>query len=199
MMEKKRTAVVLLELQNDFLAESGKIWPLVKPVPEANNVIANLNDLILGAHHKDMHVIHVPIQFSKDYVEMGPAPTGILKIVKDSGALTKGTWGVHIAQSIVRVPGDIVIEGKSHIDAFVGTNLDFFLRSQGITRIAIAGNLTNICVESTIRSAYDRGYEVIGITMRLRLLDKKNTKHRSTTIGQCLRNVSLIKSSSGSS
>ena len=51
-MEPKRTALVLLELQNDFLTEGGKIWPLVKTVVESNRVISNLNDLIVGAHHK---------------------------------------------------------------------------------------------------------------------------------------------------
>ena len=163
-MEPKRTALVLLELQNDFLTEGGKIWPLVKTVVESNRVISNLNDLIVGAHHKDIPIIHVPIQFSENYFEMGPNPTGILKIVKDSKALVRGTWGAGIASNIIRVPGDHLIDGKSHIDAFTGTGLDYFLRSNGIGRIALAGNLTNICIESTMRAAYDRGYEVVGIT-----------------------------------
>ena len=57
-----------------------------------------------------------------------------------------------------------MIEGKRGLDAFASTNLDFILRSRGITTIALAGFLTNCCVESTMRSAYERGYDVITLT-----------------------------------
>ena len=56
------------------------------------------------------------------------------------------------------------IEGKRGLDAFASTNLDFVLRSKGIQTIALAGFLTNCCVESTMRSAYERGYEVVTLT-----------------------------------
>ena len=57
--------------------------------------------------------------------------------------------------------GDIVIEGKRGLDTFASTNLDFILRSKGITTIALGGFLTNCCVESTMRSGYENGYQVI--------------------------------------
>ena len=43
----------------------------------------------------------------------------------------------------------------------MSTDLDFILRARGITDLAIAGLLTNCCVESTMRSAYERGYRVV--------------------------------------
>ena len=58
-------------------------------------------------------------------------------------------------------PGDIVVEGKRGLDTFASTNLDFMLRSKGITTIALGGFLTNCCVESTMRSGYENGYKVI--------------------------------------
>lgn len=159
----KQTAVVLLELQNDFLIEGGKLHHLLKPVLEGHDVIGNLNRLIAGARAHGMLIVHTPIQFSPDYREMGDTPYGIMKAVKDSGALIRGTWGAEIAPIIDLQDSDIVIDGKSSIDAFAGTNLDFVLRAHGITTIALAGQLTNICIESTMRSAYDRGYRVFGI------------------------------------
>jgi nicotinamidase-related amidase len=163
-MNAKQTAIVLLELQNDFLSEGGKLYPLLKPVLEKHQVIANLNRLINGAREQGMLIVHTPIQFSPDYREMGHAPYGIMATVKDAGALVKKTWGSEIAPVIERRDSDIVIDGKSSIDAFAGTNLDFVLRAHGITTIALAGQLTNICIESTMRSAYDKGYRVFGIT-----------------------------------
>lgn len=163
-MNAKSTAVVLLELQNDFLSEGGKLYSLLKPVLEKHHVIANLNSLIKGAREQGMLIVHTPIQFSPNYREMGLASYGIMETVKDAGALVKGTWGSEIAPVIDRLDSDIVIDGKSSIDAFAGTNLDFVLRAHGITTIALAGQLTNICIESTMRSAYDKGYRVFGIT-----------------------------------
>jgi nicotinamidase-related amidase len=60
--------------------------------------------------------------------------------------------------------GDIVVEGKRGLDTFASTNLDFILRSKGITTIALGGFLTNCCVESTMRSGYENGYQVITLS-----------------------------------
>jgi nicotinamidase-related amidase len=60
--------------------------------------------------------------------------------------------------------GDIVIEGKRGLDTFASTNLDFILRSKGIETVILGGFLTNCCVESTMRSAYENGYRVITLT-----------------------------------
>lgn len=57
-----------------------------------------------------------------------------------------------------------MIEGKRGLDAFGSTNLDFVLRSKGIDTVVLAGFLTNCCVESTMRSAYEKGFEVITLT-----------------------------------
>jgi nicotinamidase-related amidase len=153
-----------MELQNDFLSEGGKLYPLLTSVLQENNVNKNLNRLIMDARAQGMLIVHTPIQFSPDYREMGHSPYGIMKVVKDAGALIRGTWGAEIAPFIDRQESDLVIDGKSSIDAFAGTNLDFVLRAHGITTVALAGQLTNICIESAMRSAYDKGYRVFGIT-----------------------------------
>ena len=57
-----------------------------------------------------------------------------------------------------------MLEGKRGLDAFGSTNLDFILRSKGIETVVLAGFLTNCCVESTMRSAYEKGFEVITLT-----------------------------------
>ncbi|CAN5359718.1 hypothetical protein BH23ACT7_BH23ACT7_12890 [soil metagenome] len=56
------------------------------------------------------------------------------------------------------------MEGKRGLDTFASTNLDFMLRSKGIRTVVLGGFLTNCCVESTMRSAYENGYAVITLT-----------------------------------
>ena len=72
--------------------------------------------------------------------------------------------GAGVAGLADQVDGDIVIEGKRGFDAFASTNLDFILRSKGITTIALGGFLTNCCVESTMRTGYEKGYQVYTLT-----------------------------------
>ncbi|MGZ4661305.1 MAG: cysteine hydrolase, partial [Arthrobacter sp.] len=76
----------------------------------------------------------------------------------------KGTWGAEIIDELAPAEGDILIEGKRGLDTFASTNLDFILRSKGITTIALGGFLTNCCVESTMRSGYENGYKVITLS-----------------------------------
>jgi nicotinamidase-related amidase len=57
-----------------------------------------------------------------------------------------------------------VIEGKRGLDTFASTNLDFILRSKGIKTVVLGGFLTNCCVESTMRTAYEHGFDVITLT-----------------------------------
>ncbi len=79
-------------------------------------------------------------------------------------AFVKGTWGAAIVDDLAPSEGDILIEGKRGLDTFASTNLDFILRSKGIETVILGGFLTNCCVESTMRSAYENGYRVITLT-----------------------------------
>ncbi|MHB1526079.1 MAG: cysteine hydrolase family protein [Candidatus Dormibacteria bacterium] len=60
--------------------------------------------------------------------------------------------------------GDIIVEGNKTLDAFHSTELDYLLRANEIQYVAFVGFHTNCCVESSARSAYDRGYRVIVVS-----------------------------------
>ena len=55
---------------------------------------------------------------------------------------------------------DIVVKGKLGLCGFFSTNLDFILRQKGIKNVILGGFLTNCCIESTMRTAYEHGYSV---------------------------------------
>ena len=57
----------------------------------------------------------------------------------DSKSFRQGTWGAAIVDVLKPEPSDIVIEGKRGLDGFATTNLDFILRSRGISTIALGG------------------------------------------------------------
>ncbi len=163
-MDPSKTAVVLVEFQNDFTTDGGALHGAVAEVMAATDMLANTRAAADAARAAGATVIHSPIQFAEGYNEITKTPYGILKGVVDTSAFVKGSWGAQIVDDLAPEPEDIVLEGKRGLDAFASTNLDFILRSKGIETVALAGFLTNCCVESTMRSAYERGFEVITLT-----------------------------------
>ncbi len=163
-MNADSTAVVLIEYQNDFTTPGGTLHDAVKDVMTSTDMLENTRDLVARARSLGALVVHAPISFAAGYGELAREPYGILKGVVDSGSFVKGSWGAAIVDALQPAPADIVVEGKRGLDAFATTNLDFILRSRGITTIALGGFLTNCCVESTMRTAYEKGYTVVTLT-----------------------------------
>jgi ureidoacrylate peracid hydrolase len=160
-MDPKSTALVLIEYQNDFTSDGGTLHEAVKPVMEQTNMLANTVETVRQARELGATIVYAPITFTGDYHELSPNPYGILKGVVDSKSFRQGTWGAAIVDALTPEPGDIVVEGKRGLCGFASTNLDFILRSRGISTIALGGFLTNCCVESTMRTGYEKGYEVV--------------------------------------
>ncbi|MFZ0529911.1 MAG: cysteine hydrolase [Propionicimonas sp.] len=163
-MDPKTTALVLIEFQNDFTSEGGTLHGAVAEVMSAAGTLPNAKAALEAARDAGATIIHSPISFQPGYFEISSHPYGILKGVVDSTSFVKGTWGCEIVGDVAPADGEIVLEGKRGLDAFGSTNLDFILRSKGIQTVVLAGFLTNCCVESTMRSAYEKGFEVYTLT-----------------------------------
>jgi ureidoacrylate peracid hydrolase len=162
-MNPKKTALVLIEFQNDFTTEGGALHGAVKGVMETTQMLDHAAETVKAARALGVTIVHSPIMFAKGYQEISAHPYGILKGVVDTNAFVKGEWGAAICDALTPQEGDIVIEGKRGLDAFASTNLDFILRSRGLDQMAVCGFLTNCCVESTMRTGYERGYQVVTI------------------------------------
>ena len=162
--DPKTTAVVLIEFQNDFTSDGGALHGAVEDVMASTHMLENAKRVADEARAAGATVIHAPISFADGYHEITDHPYGILAGVVDNKAFVKGTWGADIVDDLAPQADDIVIEGKRGLDTFASTNLDFILRSKGIKTVALGGFLTNCCVESTMRSAYEKGFDVVTLT-----------------------------------
>jgi nicotinamidase-related amidase len=167
-----KTAIVLIEPQNDFLSPGGTMYQFIKEQLAKRNVLGNLKKLLDKARGQ-VKIFYVPFHpFEKGFPELkkgGPAYEGLrgleieMKADWGTGAWLKDTPGPEIVDQLKPQPGDIIVEGKKTLDAFHSTALDYFLRANEIEYVAFAGFHTNWCVESSARSAYDKGYRVIVI------------------------------------
>ena len=163
-LNPEKTAVVLIEYQNDFTSEGGSLHGAVKGVMDSTNMLQNTIETAAKARELGATIIYAPISFAPGYNEITNHPYGILKGVVDTNSFVKGTWGAEIIDDLTPQEGDIVIEGKRGLDTFASTNLDFILRSRGVENLVLGGFLTNCCVESTMRSGYEKGFNVITLT-----------------------------------
>jgi nicotinamidase-related amidase len=163
-IDPKRTALVLIEYQNDFASDGGALHGAVKDVMKSTGMLDNTSRLVAAARAIGATIVHAPISYVPGYRELALHPYGILKAIVDAAAFVQGEWGAEIVDVLAPREGDVVLEGKRGLDTFATTNLDFVLRGRGITTIALGGFLTNCCVESTMRTGYEKGYRVITLS-----------------------------------
>ena len=162
--DPRSTAVVLIEFQNDFTSDGGALHGAVEGVMESTHMLENTKKLVEEARAAGATIIHAPIRFAEGYNEITDHPYGILAGVVDNKAFVKDSWGAEFVEDLAPQADDIVLEGKRGLDSFASTNIDFILRSKGIKTVALGGFLTNCCVESTMRSAYEKGFDVVTLT-----------------------------------
>jgi nicotinamidase-related amidase len=106
----------------------------------------------------------IPVVFTRHVYRPGRADEG--RALKQSSpalagvnGLAKGTWDADIVDELGCGPNDLVVD-KVRFDAFQWTSLEPLLRGLGVDDLAVCGVVTNICVETTVRSAFMRDFPV---------------------------------------
>ena len=163
-MRPEKTAIIFIEYQNDFTTEGGKMYGALEEVMNKVNVVPNSKSLIIKAREKGITIVHAPIKFAEDMSNNPNKNLGILKACADNRLFLFGTWGSEYCPGMEPQPGDLVVSGKRGLDTFPGTDLEDLLLAHGIETLACCGFLANCCVESTIRTAFEKGFNVVGIT-----------------------------------
>jgi ureidoacrylate peracid hydrolase len=158
-LDPSETALVLIEYQNEFTTEGGALYEAVKPCLDKYGTIANSRRVMDSARAAGCTIIHVPIAFEDGHKEIS-GDFGILQAIKEGKTFKANEWGSAICEAMKPAPSDLICKGKSGLCGFHSTNLDFLLRQNGVKNVVLGGFLTNCCVESTMRTAYEHGYKV---------------------------------------
>ena len=155
-----RTALLLIGYQNDYFAEDGILVGALEDVDGCRSMLKRTSELLDSLADTPISIISTPIQFTPDYSEL-VMPTGILEVIRDQGAFKENTKGCQTIPELINY-GDRIIEipGKRGLNAFSNTDLDQVTKERGIVDIVLAGVVTSICIDSTGRSAHERGYRV---------------------------------------
>ena len=134
-MDLKKTAVVMIEFQNDFVKSGGSQHDAVRGVMESTGMLSNSLGLAKEARDLRATIMLTPLTFAEGYPEIVKTPYGILKGIVDAGAFRKSTWGAEIIGEVKPMPENIVIEGKRGLDYLASINPDLILRDRQVQNI----------------------------------------------------------------
>ena len=162
-----QVALIIIDMQRDFMEPGGFGDALGNDVPRLQTIVPSLKALLEGFRRLDLTIVHTLECHAPDLSDCPPS-----KIKRGKGALTigdvgpmgriliKGEPGNGIIPELAPLEGEVVIY-KPGKGAFYATPLQSILQEKGITHLLITGVTTEVCVQTTMREANDRGYECV--------------------------------------
>ncbi len=166
-LDVMQTALVIIDMQRDFLEPGGFGASLGNDVSLLRSTIAPCVALLAAARAVDMPVIHTreghrPDLSDTNEQRLSRGEPG--RRIGDSGPmgriLIRGEPGHDIIPELAPLDGEPVLD-KPGKGAFYATDLDLILRSWQIRSLLVCGVTTEVCVHSTVREANDRGYRCL--------------------------------------
>jgi nicotinamidase-related amidase len=163
------TALIVIDMQRDFIEPGGFGETLGNKVSLLQAIIPATRRLLELCRGAGMLVIHTREAHRPDLSDCPPAKRlrGKPSLrIGDMGSMGRiliaGEPGNDIVPALAPLPGEVVID-KPGKGAFYATALGEILRHRGITHLVFAGVTTEVCVQTTMREANDRGYESLVI------------------------------------
>lgn len=164
---KETTALVVIDMQRDFVEPGGFGASLGNDVGLLTAIVPTVRRLLDGCRAAGMLIVHTRECHRPDLSDCPPAKRNrgnpSLRI-GDPGPmgriLVAGEPGAGIVPDLAPLPGEVVLD-KPGKGAFYATPLQDILSKHGITHLLFAGVTTEVCVQTTMREANDRGYECL--------------------------------------
>lgn len=161
------TALVCIDFQRDFVEEGGFGESLGNDVSPLRATIAPTRSVLEAFRSLGGTIIHTREGHRADLTDLFPAKRDrgnpSLRIGDDGPMgqlLVRGSAGHEIVPELAPGPGEVVLD-KPGKGAFYATDLETILRARGITHLVMTGVTTEVCVQSTMREANDRGFECL--------------------------------------
>ena len=166
-VDLETTALIIIDMQRDFLEPGGFGAALGNDVSRLQAAVAPCRAVLTAARQLDLLVIHTREGHRPDLSDAPPQKVERGDPANRIGArgpmgriLVRGEPGHDIIPELYPLPGEPVID-KPGKGAFYQTDLELMLRNRGINTLFVAGVTTEVCVNTTVREANDRGFRCI--------------------------------------
>lgn len=155
--DPKNAALVVVDVQNDFVSRNGSAGKRGEDVSAALAIINPLRRLIDEGRRVGLTIVYIRTTHS-DWTD---TPSWIYRSSQKGGLNTcrEGTWGAEFYEGIAPLPTERVVI-KHRYSAFINTDLNTVLKARNIQSVLVCGVATNVCVETTARDAYMFDYYV---------------------------------------
>lgn len=159
-VDPEHTALLIIDPQKDFCASSGALAEVTGvDVSRIQDAVPRLNALIQKAREAGLTIVWTRVVLASD--KMRPSQKAVWGEGDDIWIVREGSDGIEWYSEIVEPLADEHVITKWHYDAFEDTDLDSILQNKGIKTLLVAGFTTNVCVETTARRGYTKGYYVV--------------------------------------
>ena len=165
--DPKTTALLMIDFQRDFVDPGGFGEALGNDVSLLRRAVPPAERVLEAARRRGLLVIHTREGHRPDLTDCPPAKKarGRLKAgIGDPGPmgriLVRGEEGHDIVKELYPVEGEPVVD-KPGKGAFFATDLDGILKNRGIRQLVVCGVTTEVCVNTTVREANDRGFNCV--------------------------------------
>ena len=165
-----KTALLIIDMQRDFLEPGGFGEMLGNDVGQLRRTIEPNKALLAAWRQAGGLVMHTREGHRPDLADLPPAKKirgRSATCIGDAGPmgriLVRGEEGHDIIKELYPAPGEPVID-KPGKGAFFATDLHAILQNRGITNLVVTGVTTEVCVNTTVREANDRGYDCLVVS-----------------------------------
>ncbi|WP_030687370.1 cysteine hydrolase family protein [Streptomyces sp. NRRL B-1347] len=163
--ERGRVGLLLVDLVNENFSKDGKGYSIYAPEYERLGTIDSLKKLIAGVRrHQDVPVFYSTTAFTDEDYSTWRHVSGIHRQMFDQRMFEAGTWNTKFHEELAPQPGEVILAPHKGLDVLQHTDLEFQLRQRNVDYLAIAGVSGIMAVESTARTAMERGYHVTAFT-----------------------------------
>jgi nicotinamidase-related amidase len=166
-IERDQTALLIIDMQRDFLEPGGFGEALGNDVARLKAAVGPIRSVLDAARRSGMLVVHTREGHRPDLSDATPRKLERGALTLRIGAqgpmgriLVRGEPGHDIIPELYPVAGEPVID-KPGKGAFYQTDLELMLKNRGIETLLVCGVTTEVCVNTTVREANDRGYRCI--------------------------------------
>ncbi len=161
-------ALMVIDVQNGFVSKGGSYDQLGMNVARYQHVISHISELIRLCRSVNIPIFYTQAVREKSGIDLLTKTHRILPKSREERIRTKpicviGTWDADIVDEIKPSPMDHVVI-KRRDSAFQDTEIGVWLNSIGIDTLVFCGIDTSICVEASLRDAFNNGYDVILIS-----------------------------------
>jgi biuret amidohydrolase len=165
--DPSRAGLVIIDMQRDFLEPGGFGAALGNDVSLLRRTIMPTRRLLAAARAAHLTVIHTREGHRPDLADLPPSKKARGRLAAGIGdpgpmgrILVRGEAGHDIIAELYPLPGEPVVD-KPGKGAFYATDLNAMLKNRGIAQLFVCGVTTEVCVNTTVREANDRGYDCL--------------------------------------